>query len=37
MSVFKVKVTPKSESKLYNYKKIKVHQYKILNYYFYHY
>ena len=28
MSLLKVKVTPKYESKLYNYKKIKVYQYK---------
>ena len=35
MSLLKVKVTPKSESKLYSYNKYKsMHQYKILNYYF---
>jgi len=34
MSLLKVKVTPKFEYKIYNYKNIKVNQYKILNYYF---
>ena len=35
MSLLKDKVTPKFESKLYNYKQnINVQQYKIINYYF---
>ena len=37
MSLLKVKVTPKYESKLYNYNNIKLYQYKILNYYYYYY
>ena len=37
MSLLKVKVTPKFESKLYNYNKILKYINKILNYYFYHY
>ena len=37
MLLLKVKLIPKYESKLYSYNKVKVHQYKILNYYSYHY
>ena len=37
MSLLKVKVTSKFESKLYNYNKILKYINKILNYYFYHY
>ena len=37
MSLLKVKVTPKFESKLYNYNKILKYINKILNYYFYRY